>query len=177
MRPTLILVKAFAVLTAAVLVAIGIGVGLVEGLPATQPAVAPQLTTTRTCASDFHAAGRYVAMPRPVRLGRPLTVEDIDLLPPPASFHARVPATEAWRRQWYSGPLMEPTATYRIYLAVVVGATVPDSGEVDWVVVGTHIAYFPNAGPGATTTKPTCVFGTAYGVIDATTGRSLVFGG
>jgi hypothetical protein len=169
-------VKSFIAVTVAVLVAIAVGIGLVEGLPATQQAVAPQLTI-RACASDLFAAGRYVAMPKPVRIRRPLTVEDIDLLPPPASFHARVPASEAWRQQWHGGPLMEPTATYRLYLAVVVGASTPDSGRVDWVVVGTNIAYFPDGGPGAMTTRPTCVFGTAYGVIDATTGRALAIGG
>ncbi len=160
-------------MTVVVLAAIAAGVGLVSGLPATQPAS----TMPALCMSGLTTVGwRYIAMPNPVRLEQPVTILDIELQPPPLAFRSRVSPAAAWGELRRGGPLMERTATYRLYLATVVGATVPNSGGVDWVVVATHIAYIPSAPPSGppTTTEQSCIFGAGYAVIDATSGRYLM---
>lgn len=165
--------KGFTAVTAAVLVAIGVGVGAVGGLPAVNPAI------TARCRADLATLGGYVPMPSPTRLRQPFSLGGAEFLPPSAAFQPRVSADDAWRQLREGGPVMEPTATYQIILATVTGPMVPDSGGVDWVVLGTNLAAMDD-GPSpdvGTQPPPVCTFGSAYLLVSSTSGRALMSGG
>lgn len=173
--------RAFAFLTAAILVVIGIGVGVVGGLNRQDVAVGG---SEATCNADIATRGEPAVMPTPTRLAGTTTVVGVRLAPSPVSYRPQVPASVAWHR---ADPYGETGATYYVYLARAWSAVpamngVPEfAGQVFWVIVGEHLAYIPDAGPsglaGVTAIKPRCVFGRNITIASTRTGAALMEAG
>jgi hypothetical protein len=167
-------VRAFAYVTAVVLVAIGIGVSLVGGLGVVGVKFSPA-----RCLADRATIGKFVPMPKPTRVTTMVALPGgYELVPAPRSYSPSISAADAWNGSPRHFELYkETTATYQLLLGRVV---VPDnlpghtySDVIAWVTVGENIAAWTIA---PTAAPATCSFGSGFVVYNATTGRPLFSG-